>query len=204
MVGQPWRLGALHQRFQTPQVIAIERFGRTEVHGHAMLHHLVLFEYLIEDGQRTPAIHHVVLRDNLKPAHHRLFLQDVLVVRNAEAYANTVIGESVESICRHLFMKKMRSWRGSPAWSVRATNADGLTVLLGTVGRAAALALAGVLGLAAVVAGLAAALTLAGVLPLTGMLVLLGFPDRPGGLARQRTAGGNPLAGGARGDGVGV
>src|ERR1035438_25697 len=54
--------------------------------------------------------------------------------------------------------------------------------LVGTVGGAAALTLAGVLAFAAGIAGLAAALALAGVLPLAGMLVLFRLPDGPGGL----------------------
>src|SRR5277367_4363720 len=49
---------------------------------------------------------------------------------------------------------------------------------LGTIGRAAALALARVLRFAAVVAGLAAALALARVLALTRMLVLIGCISR--------------------------
>ena len=69
-------------------------------------------------------------------------------------------------------------------------------------GLAAALALAGVLALAAVVAGLAATLALAGVLPLAGVLFFLGLPVDPGGLSSQRTAGRKPLASGTGGDGA--
>src|SRR5580658_4347407 len=70
-------------------------------------------------------------------------------------------------------------------------------LLVGTVGGAAALTLAGVLTLAAVIAGLAAALALAGILPFAGMLFFVGLQD-PGGLSSQ---GRNALAG-AGGDGA--
>ena len=93
--------------FQTAQVIAIERLGRAEIHRYAMLHDPVLFQNLIQDGQRTAAIHHVVLRNDLEPAHHRFLLQDVLVVRDAETYTDTVFGKSIESIRWHLIWKNL-------------------------------------------------------------------------------------------------
>src|SRR6185437_11669735 len=60
-----------------------------------------------------------------------------------------------------------------------------LLIHLGTVGRAAALALAGILAFATVVAALAAALALTGVLSLTGMFFFLRV-QRRAGLPRDR------------------
>src|ERR1035438_347822 len=155
-----------------------------------MLHDAVLFQDSIQGGQRAAAIHHEVLRDNFEPAHHRVFLEDVPVVGDAETYTDTVIGKPVESICRHLFGKccgrGARTLVGEPAPRRNARLAFlGIVGLVGTVGGAAALTLAGVLAFAAGIAGLAAALALAGVLPLAGMLVLFRLPDGPGGLSSQ-------------------
>jgi hypothetical protein len=165
------------QGLQPAQVLAIERLGRAEIHRYAVLHDAVLLQDSVQRGQRTAAIHHEVLRDDLEPAHHRFVLQDVPVVRDAETHTDPVIGEPVESICRHLFGKCCGRGAGTPVTEpCHDRNARlpflGSVGLVGTVGGAAALTLASVLALAAGIAGLAAALALAGVLPLAGMLVL--------------------------------
>ncbi len=66
-----------------------------------MLDHAVSLENPVERGQRTPAIHHEVFRDDLEPVHDRLPLENMLVMRNAQTDADTVIGESVKSIGGH-------------------------------------------------------------------------------------------------------
>ena len=101
MVGEPRSFRALDQRFQAAEMFAVEWFGGAEVHRHAMLHDAVLFEDPVENRQRTTAVDHVVLGDNLEPVDQRLPLQNVVVVGDAESDADSVLGESVESICRH-------------------------------------------------------------------------------------------------------
>ena len=80
MIGDPGCLGALDQRFQPLQVIAIEPLRRAEIHRDAMLDHPVSLENPIQGSQWTPAINHEVLRDDFEPIHYRLPLENVLVV----------------------------------------------------------------------------------------------------------------------------
>src|ERR1700679_3597364 len=82
-------------------MFAIERLGGSEIHRDAMLHHAVLLQDSIEDRERTPAIDHVIFRNDLEPIDHRLALQNVLVMRNAQSNPNAVLGMSVKSIGRH-------------------------------------------------------------------------------------------------------
>src|ERR1700735_5695759 len=100
--------------------------------------------------------------------------EDVLVVRNAQTDADAVIGEAIESVCGHF---RNLGWRCERAAGDAALSA-GVRLLghLGSVGSAAAFALAAVLSFAAVVAALTAALALAVVFPFTG--VLGGFVHR--------------------------
>ena len=66
-----------------------------------MLNYLVLVEDLVKDVQRTSAIDHVIFGDDFKPADDRLFLKDVVVVRNAKADSDSEIFESIKAIGRH-------------------------------------------------------------------------------------------------------
>jgi len=66
-----------------------------------MLNDKVLFEDPIENGQRPAAVDHVILRDNFEPTHHRFFLEDVLVMRDAQTDTDPVFGMSIESIGWH-------------------------------------------------------------------------------------------------------
>src|SRR5580704_9940932 len=101
MIGKPRRLGALDERFQPLQMIAIQPLRRAEIQGDAMLDHPVAIENPVQGSEWTPAVHHEVLRNDLEPIHHRLPLEYMLVVRNAQADADTVFGESVKPICGH-------------------------------------------------------------------------------------------------------
>src|SRR5260370_42425298 len=67
-----------------------------------MLDDSIALKNLIEHMQRSSAIDHVVLGDNLEPTHNRSFREDVLVVRDTKAYPNSNVRESVESICWHV------------------------------------------------------------------------------------------------------
>src|SRR6266478_13283 len=101
VVGKPRRLRALHQFLQPPQVLAIGLLRRTEVHGHAVLHHFVLFQDLIEDAHGPPAIDQEILGINLETVAHRLARQNMIGVRRAQPYPNPVLGKPIKSICRH-------------------------------------------------------------------------------------------------------
>ncbi len=163
MVGEPRRSRAARQRLQPLQMLAIERLSGAEVHGNSMLHDLVLLQDLVENRQRASAVDHIVFGDDLEPVHHRLPFENVRVVRNAQPNSDAVFGEAIEAVCRHvhdldLHFTRPGNWGGpdeaGPLVSSEALNGS----QLGAVGGAAALALAGVLALAAVVPGLAAAL----------------------------------------------
>jgi hypothetical protein len=107
VIGQPRRLRARDQRLQLSQVIFVQRLGRAEIHGHAMLHHAIPFEDLIKHRERPPAIDHEILGDDLEPINHRLGFKDVLIVRDSEADPNPVISMGIEFVGRH--SKKAKS-----------------------------------------------------------------------------------------------
>src|SRR5271167_242863 len=71
-----------------------------------MLDDSVTFKDLVESGQRTSAIDHVILRDDLEPVHYGFLLEDVGVMGNPQTDADPVIREPVKSIVWHMFEKK--------------------------------------------------------------------------------------------------
>ena len=82
-------------------MLAVQLFGRAEIHRNAMLHHAVLLENLVENLQRPPAVDHEIFGDDLEPVDDRLLRENVVVMRHAQADAHAVIRESVKSIRRH-------------------------------------------------------------------------------------------------------
>src|ERR1700691_1426684 len=82
-------------------MLAIRAFGRAEVHRDAVLHHFVLFQYLIEDAQRPPAINHEIFGYDFKPIHNGLARQNVMVVRRTQTYPDSVIRVAVKPMGRH-------------------------------------------------------------------------------------------------------
>jgi hypothetical protein len=136
--------------------------------------------------ERPSTVDHVIFRDDFKPVDDWLLFKNVLVVRNAQADSDSIFGESVEAICRHRDTSQgeiRRTLRPSPAC------VDELSGLgLGAVGGASALALAGVLCLAAVVSGLASALAFAGVLAFTCVLLGLRIIEARRGRESERAA----------------
>src|ERR1041384_7282859 len=66
-----------------------------------MLDDAVLLQDLIEHFERTPAINHEILRNDLEPIDHRFLRQNVPVMRHPQTNADSVVGEVVEGICRH-------------------------------------------------------------------------------------------------------
>jgi hypothetical protein len=61
----------------------------------------VLIENLVEHLEGTSAVDHVVLRDDLKPIDDWLLRENVIVVRNSQTDADSVVAVSVEAIGRH-------------------------------------------------------------------------------------------------------
>src|SRR6266849_3171626 len=102
MVSEPRCVGALDQRLEFLEVLAVRWLKGTKVHGNAMLNDLIALKNLIEDMQRSPTIDHVVLGDDLEPIHHRFFRENVLVMRHSKAYSNSKVCESIERICWHV------------------------------------------------------------------------------------------------------
>jgi hypothetical protein len=66
-----------------------------------MLDHAILLQDLVEHLQWTSAIDHEIFRDDFKPFHDRLFFEDVLVVRDAEANTDAVVRLAVKLIRGH-------------------------------------------------------------------------------------------------------
>ena len=67
-----------------------------------MLDHAVLLENRIEHFERPAAIDHEIFRDDLEPIDHRFLRENVLVMRHAQADADSVFGEIIEGIGRHV------------------------------------------------------------------------------------------------------
>ena len=102
MIGEPGRLRALHQPLELLQMLAVQPVGRAEIHRDAMLDDAVLLEDRIEHLERAAAIDHEVFRDDLEPIDHRFLRENVPVMRNAQADADSVFGEIVEGIGGHV------------------------------------------------------------------------------------------------------
>src|SRR3954462_2428056 len=92
-------------------MLAIRFLRGTEIHGHAVLYDFVLFQNLIEDLQRTPAIDHEIFRDYFEPIDQWLAAQDVVVMRRAQSDADSVVCKSVETIPRHCKSSQILGWR---------------------------------------------------------------------------------------------
>src|SRR5277367_5088911 len=73
-----------------------------------MLDDAVTFKDLVESGQRTSAIDHVIFRDDLEPVDRGYLLEDVGVMGNPQTDADPVIREPVKSIGWHMFEKRGR------------------------------------------------------------------------------------------------
>src|SRR5947209_4185144 len=149
-------------------MLGVQPFGGTEVHRNSVLNDPILFQNPVEYSQWPPTVQHVVFRDNLEPVNGRLPFQDMAVVRNPEADADSVFSKSVEAIGRHESVQVLPG-------NLDERHPGSVHCLLGSLRRlatvrcAATLALAVVFPLAAVIAALAAALTLAIILAFAGV-----------------------------------
>src|SRR5262252_8319580 len=105
-------------------MLPTEPIGGAEIHRHAVLYDAILLKNLIEYLQRTTAIDHEVLRNNLEPVDNRFFLEDMAVMRHPEADADAVVAEVVKSIGRHAegCLASGRRIGGSDSGSLRPRN----------------------------------------------------------------------------------
>ena len=101
MIGKERRFGPLDKILQSFEMLAIQSIGGAEIHRHAMLNHFVLFENFVEHFQGSTAVAHVIFADDLEPVARRLVVQDVTVMRHAQADADAKVGECIEAICGH-------------------------------------------------------------------------------------------------------
>src|ERR1035441_8190315 len=66
-----------------------------------MLDHAITFENPIENSQGTAAIHHEIFRNDFKPIDDGGVFEDVPIVGNAQANADSKLGIGVKSVGRH-------------------------------------------------------------------------------------------------------
>jgi hypothetical protein len=90
-----------NEPFELLQVFAIQPVGGPEIHRHPMLDDTVLLENLVEHFERPATVDHEIFGNDLKPVHDRFLFQDVSVMRHTQADADTVLGKTIERICRH-------------------------------------------------------------------------------------------------------
>src|SRR6185503_17229850 len=101
MVSKPWGIGAADKLFQAAQVLAVQRLSRAKIHGDAVLHHTIAFQYLIEHLERAAAFHHVVFRDDFKPVDDRFLFENMVVMGNSQPDSYAEVFVSVKAICGH-------------------------------------------------------------------------------------------------------
>ena len=101
VIGQPRSVGPLDQALQFFQMLVVEAVGRSEIHGHTMLNHAILFEDRVQHLEWPAPVDHEIFRNDLEPIDDRFFRQDMAVMWNAKADADPVIGKVVELIRRH-------------------------------------------------------------------------------------------------------
>ncbi len=83
------------------QMLSVQWFSGTEIHGYTVLHDFILFEDLIENSKGLTSVNHIVFGDDLKPSHYGLALEDVLVMRDAQPEAYAEVGKSIEAVSCH-------------------------------------------------------------------------------------------------------
>jgi hypothetical protein len=101
VVGEPRRLRALRERLEAAEMLLVRAVGRAEIQGDAVLHDAVLGEDPVEHLEWATAIDHEILGDDLEPVDRGLPAQDVVVVRDAQADADAVVGVAVEWVGGH-------------------------------------------------------------------------------------------------------
>jgi|ERR1700682_2413545 len=90
-----------------------------------MLYHAVLFQNLVKHLQWPAAVDHEVFRDDLEPIHDWLFVENMLVMGNAQSDTYAVVGISIEAVCRHKVLD------AGEQWQARRSAPDSTTKLAG-------------------------------------------------------------------------
>src|SRR5208282_2029149 len=167
MVGDPCGLEAARQRAQLAKIIPIQRIRRSDRQRHAMHHDRMSVAHRGQNFQRTSALNHEVLRNNLEPIHRRMVFENVRVVGPAKTDS-----KAEKSKVRPIHLSNQKRTRRA-SWATGAPVHDRSRLLGGRptfIGAALfvlfhreALALAAILTLAIVRGSLACALALAGV-----------------------------------------
>jgi hypothetical protein len=101
VVRKPRRVGPFDQALEFLEMLPVQRLGRTKIGRHAVLHDAILFQDLIQHLQGTSAVAHEVFGNDLEPIDRRLFGQDVVVMRDAQPDADSVIGKAVKGVGGH-------------------------------------------------------------------------------------------------------
>src|ERR1700733_10533285 len=173
MVGEPGRLCSPSQRLQSPEMFAIQRLCRAEIHRNTVLDDSVPLENLVEHLQSATTIHHVVLGDDLKPIHDRLLRKDVIVVRNSQTDSYAIVTKSIEAIGCHPDSVTVTTRLDSGG--LEGTQAPSKKRFLSCLRRFGAIGSAATFAFAVILAGiLATALPLAIILAFTGVFGLVG------------------------------
>jgi hypothetical protein len=115
-----------------------------------MLDNPIPLQDLIKDFQRAATVHHEVLGNDFKPIDDGFLIKDVLIMRDAQADAHTIIRVSVETIRRHGVLPRSVKTMGElrAGGSAASPHVVNLIPLIG-----AGFALATCLGAAATLAG---------------------------------------------------
>ena len=123
VVGEPGGAGAFDKALELAEMAAVQRVRRSKIGGYTVLDDAVLFQDGVKDFQGTSAIDKEIFGDDFKPIHHRLFLQDMPVVRDAEADSDSVIRLAVEGIGWHVVSRSSR-WAGGAGLLAQANLTD--------------------------------------------------------------------------------
>src|SRR4029077_8980613 len=102
VISKPGSVGAADKFFQPGQMLTIERLSGAEIHGDSVLHYTIAFQNLVQDVERPAAINHEIFGNHFKPVNHRFLFENMIVMRDAQPNADTVIFVSVEAICGHI------------------------------------------------------------------------------------------------------
>ena len=101
MICEPRGFCSFDECLEPLQMLSVQWFGGTEIHGYTVLHDFILFEDLIENSKGLTSVNHIVFGDDLKPSHYGLALEDVLVMRDAQPEAYAEVAKSIEAVSCH-------------------------------------------------------------------------------------------------------
>ena len=101
MVGEPRSFGATNEIFEAAEMLFVGFIRVAKIHGDTVLDDFVALENLVEDLERTATIDHEIFGNDFEPVAGGFAGEDVVVVRDAQADADAVSGEIIETIRGH-------------------------------------------------------------------------------------------------------